>query len=154
MNHKLTLRILLVLSMLNAGMSALAYLAMAVLLPQFQQVYEAQPDLVPETMHVMWERMAAVPRLYHAAWALLNVLSLAGCILMWNLRRSGFHAYAIAQLLLLLLPLLFLGKGYMGLGDIMFTGLFLLVYFLLLKSLGVFDSERADVDQSQGSNGS
>jgi hypothetical protein len=60
---------------------------------------------------------------------------------MWKLRRSGFHFYAIAQLLMLVLPLLFMGKGFLGLGDVMFTALFLLIYYLQLKSLGAFDGD-------------
>ena len=58
-----------------------------------------------------------------------------------KLRRSGFHFYAIAQLLMLVLPLLFMGKGFLGLGDVMFTALFLLIYYLQLKSLGAFDGD-------------
>ena len=90
-------------------------------------------------MFTLWERAAAIPRMFYAAMAILGLLSIAGCILMWNLRRSGLHFYAIAQLLMIVLPLLFLGKGYLGLGDIMFTALFLLVYYIQLRKYGAFD---------------
>ena len=142
--HLTTLRILLVLSLVSAVVSAVAYLGMALLLPSMGRMVEANPALFPAEFAVMWERMAAVPRPLYAAQSALYILSFVGCILMWNLRRSGFHAYAIAQLLLLLLPLLFLGKAYLGLGDLMFTALFLTVYCLLLRQLGVFDREPAD----------
>ena len=81
------------------------------------------------------------PRRSHRAMAALSLMSVVGCVLMWNIRRSGFHFYAIAQLLMLVLPLLFLGTGYLGLGDVMFTALFLLVYYLQLKGLGAFDND-------------
>lgn len=139
--HQTTLRILLVLSLVNAVVSAVAYLGMALLLPTMGRMVEANSALFPAEFAVMWERMAAVPRPLYAAQSALYILSFVGCILMWNLRRSGFHAYAIAQLLLLLLPLLFLGKAYLGLGDLMFTALFLTVYYLLLRQLGVFERE-------------
>ena len=142
--HLTTLRILLVLSLVNAVVSAVAYLGMALLLPSMGRMVEANSALFPAEFAVMWERMAAVPRPLYAAQSALYILSFAGCILMWNLRRSGFHAYAIAQLLLLLLPLLFLGKAYLGLGDLMFTALFLTVYYLLLRQLGVFGVRGAD----------
>ena len=142
--HQTTLRILLVLSLVNAVVSAVAYLGMALLLPSMGRMVEANSALFPAEFAVMWERMAAVPRPLYAAQSALYILSFAGCILMWNLRRSGFHAYAIAQLLLLLLPLLFLGKAYLGLGDLMFTALFLTVYYLLLRQLGVFGVRGAD----------
>ena len=142
--HQTTLRILLVLSLVNAVVSAVAYLGMALLLPSMGRMVEANSALFPAEFAVMWERMAAVPRPLYAAQSALYILSFSGCILMWNLRRSGFHAYAIAQLLLLLLPLLFLGKAYLGLGDLMFTALFLTVYYLLLRQLGVFGVRGAD----------
>lgn len=142
-SHLTTLRILLVLSLVNAVLTAGAYFFMALLMPTIDSFYQANSAMFPGEFAVMWERMTAVPRPLFAAWGALCVLSFVGCILMWNLRRSGFHAYAIAQLLLLLLPLLFLGKGYLGLGDVMFTALFLVVYWLLLRQLGVFGGEDA-----------
>lgn len=137
-NPRLTLRILLVLSLVHATLSAMTYFGMALFLPMIENIYRTNTAQLPGEFAIMWERMSAVPRPLYAAQGALAVLSFVGCILMWNLRRSGYHAYAIAQLLLLLLPLLFLGKGYLGPGDLMFTALFLLIYFLLLRQLGVF----------------
>ena len=67
---------------------------------------------------------------------------------MWNLRRSGYHCYAIAQLLMLALPLLFIGKGFLGLGDVMMTALFLVVYYLQLKRLDVFSPKELPSDDT------
>ncbi len=143
MNHKVILQILLVLSMISAITMFFSSLMMALFLPVLDQFYVSNQKLLPEEMFTMWERMASVPRPYYAAMTLLYALSLAGCILMWKLRRSGYHCYALAQLLMLLVPLLFLGKGFLGIGDLMFTALFLLLYYLLLKNLGVFNSSDA-----------
>ena len=135
------LRILLVLSIIYGAMMFFSGLTMAVALPSLDTLYRANPSLLPDTLFTMWERMAAVPRLLYAGMAALSLMSVVGCVLMWNIRRSGFHFYAIAQLLMLVLPLLFLGTGYLGLGDVMFTALFLLVYYLQLKGLGAFDND-------------
>ena len=144
-NNLTTLRVLLVLSMIGSGMSLLTYLMMACFLPQFREVYEANQQLFPEQLTTAYERMLEVPQLFYAASLVLYALSLTGVILMWKLRKSGFHCYALAQLLLLLLPVLFLGRAYLGLGDIMFTLLFVTAYYLLLKSLGVFDSQKEEI---------
>lgn len=152
MNHRTILRILLVMSIANAALSFFGDAMMALFMPYFVRFYEANPSMLPSEVHTMWEMMTAVPRPYYGALALLFLLSLAGCILMWKERRSGFHSYAIAQLLILALPLLFLGKGHFALGDLMFTLLFLLVYYLLLKKLDVFDpKEPAPVEENDGS---
>lgn len=141
MKSKTTLHVLLVLSMIWAGLSCLSNLMMGLLLPFFQDYYTSHPGLMPEEFYVTMERMFEVPKSYYLVCSLLFALELAGAILMWNLRRSGFHSYTIARLLLLLLPLLFLGRGYVAVGDIMFALLFILVYYLLLRQLGVFGAK-------------
>lgn len=140
MNNKTILRILLVLSMIWAGMSCVSYFIMGLMLPTFQDYYATHPNLIPEQFYTMLERMFEVPKTYYLVCSLLFALEFTGTILMWNLRRSGFHSYTIARLLLLLLPLLFLGRGAVALGDIMFAVLYILVYYLLLRQLGVFGS--------------
>lgn len=142
----ITLRILLVLSIVYGSMMFLSGLTMAVALPSLDSLYRANEAMLPETVFTMWERMAAIPRLLYAGMAVLGLMSVVGCVLMWNIRRSGFHFYAIAQLLMLVLPMLFLGTGYLGLGDVMFTALFLLVYYLQLKGLGAFDAAAPAVE--------
>lgn len=138
MKPQTTLRILLVLSMISAVANFLTYLVMALFLPAISNIYATYPDLLPAEFYTLWEQMSAVPQAYYGGMAFLYVLSFAGCILMWKLHRFGFHCYAIAQLLMLVLPLLFLGKGFLGIGDVMFTALFLFFYWLLLRQLGAF----------------
>lgn len=135
------LRVLLVLSIIYGSMTFLSGTLMAIALPSLDAVYRANQSLLPSEMFTMWERAAAVPRPLYAALAVLSLASVTGCVLMWNLRRSGFHLYTIAQLLMLVLPLLFMGKGYLGLGDLMFTALFVFIYYRQLKQLGAFDDE-------------
>lgn len=147
MKSQTVLKILLVLSMISAAGNMLSYLIMALFLPALTNIYATHPDLMPAEFYTLWESMAAVPRPYYAGMAALSALSFAGCILMWKLHRGGFHCYAIAQLMMLALPLLFLGKGYLGIGDMMFTALFLLMYWMLLKSLGVFAPKESLVSE-------
>ena len=135
---KTGLCILLVLSIIYGSLMFFSSAVMALALPAISGIYSAHPDLLPAEMLTAWERMAAIPRPFYAAMAFFGALSVTGCILMWNLRRSGYHCYAIAQLMMLVIPLLFLGKGYLGIGDIMFTALFLFIYYLQLKRLDVF----------------
>ena len=139
MKPQTLLKVLLVLSIINAVSSFLSQAMMALFLPLFDNFYAGHPDLLEEFhMTATWEVMSQVPRPFYAIMSLLWALSFTGCLLMWKLRRSGFHCYTLAQLLLLALPMLFLGKGHLGLGDIMFTALFVFCYWYLLKSLGAF----------------
>ena len=141
---KIGLCILLVMSIIYGVMMFLSSISLAIAMPMLDQFYSSHPEIL-ESFHATtaWERMAAVPRLFYAGMAFFGLLSVVGCILMWNLRRSGYHCYAIAQLMMLVLPLLFLGKGYLGIGDVMLTALFLFVYYLQLKRLGAFDPKES-----------
>ena len=61
--------------------------------------------------------------------------SLLGAVFMWRLKRIGFHIYTISQILLLILPALFLqGRGVSFL-SFFFTGLFIGLYAINLKVL-------------------
>ena len=132
------LKVLLVLSIINASFSILGEGMMALFLPTLDRIYAAHPEVLEEFhMTATWEVMSQVPRPYYGAMALLAGLSLAGCLLMWKYRRVGFHCYTLAQLLMLLLPLLLLGKGAVGLGNVMFTVLFVAYYWVLLKRIAV-----------------
>jgi hypothetical protein len=65
--------------------------------------------------------------------ALFYAGSLAGAILMMNLRKVGFHVYTIAQILLIIAPMYFMGMKSPGIPDMVFSGLFILLYAMNLK---------------------
>ena len=152
MKPQTLLKILLVLSIISAVFCILSEGMMALFLPTLDRVYAAHPEVLEEFhLTATWEVMAQVPRPFYGAMALLSALSLTGCLLMWKLRRVGFHCYTLAQLLMLLLPLLFLGKGAVGIGNVMFTVLFVVYYWLLLKRIGAFSAPSTPSDPSDPS---
>jgi hypothetical protein len=65
----------------------------------------------------------------------LYLASLAGALLMWNLRKTGFHIYTISQILLILAPMYFLKLQGPSLFDIIFSGMFVVLYAVNLKNL-------------------
>lgn len=135
MQQKTLFRILLVITFIFAGLSAFSYLVTAAMLPSMQQIYAANPTMLPEQFSVMMQQLMDTPRGYFLGAGLLYVLEVLGAALMWRLRWSGFHCYTLARLLLLLLPLLFLGRGFVGIGDVMMALLFVAVYYMLMRQL-------------------
>ena len=135
MQPKKFFHILLVITFISAGLSAFSYLVTAAILPSMQQIYSNNPTMLPEQFSVMMEQMLDTPRGYFLGAGLLYLLELLGAVLMWRLRWPGFHCYTLARLLLLLLPALFLGRGFVGVGDIMFALLFVGVYLMLMRRL-------------------
>ena len=141
MQQKTLFHILLVITFIFAGLSAFSYLVTAAILPTMQQIYSDNPNILPEQFSVMMQQMLDTPRGYFLGAGVLYLLEVLGAALMWRLRWAGFHCYTLARLLLLLLPLLFLGRGFVGIGDIMFALLFVAVYYLLMRQLTAGQSE-------------
>lgn len=135
MKNKTLLHILLVLTFFFAGLSAFSYLMMAMMLPTAQEFYADNPNLLPEQFSVMMQQLMETPRGYFLGAGLLYLLEVLGAALMWRLRWTGFHCYTLARLLLLLLPALFLGRSFVGIGDIMMALLFIAVYYMLMRQL-------------------
>jgi hypothetical protein len=59
--------------------------------------------------------------------------SLAGAILMMHLKKIGFHVYTVFQILLILAPMYFMHLASPGIPELLFSGLFVLLYAMNLK---------------------
>jgi len=59
--------------------------------------------------------------------------SLVGAALMMQLKKTGFHIYTIFQILLVLAPMYFMHLSHPGTPDLLFSGLFVLLYGMNLK---------------------
>ena len=145
------LRFILILSLIGSAYSFISDLVTGLVYPAWRSLYESgewksmlpmlakmtgQEDL--NLFETAMEQAMAVPRTVYLLWALLYAMSLAGVIMMLRLRRNGFHLYAIAQLLVLIVTILFLGKAQQMLGDIMMTILFIVYYFFTFRRLEQF----------------
>ena len=140
-NNRTLLRILLVITFISAGLSTLVYLTMGIMLPTVQEYYAANPTVLPEQFATAMQRMFEVSQTYYIGCSLLYAAEVLGAAFMWNLRAAGFHCYTLARLLLLVMPLLFLGRGFVSIGDIMFAVLFIFIYWSLLRQMGAFEKK-------------
>ena len=140
-----TLRVILILSFVYTGMWMLCHLmlgltgteARTTMLEVYQTLAEKNESY--SAFAIMCEQLFAVPQWYYIICFLLDAVSFGGLFLMWRIRKNGFHCYSLAKLLLMLMPLLFLDRSYVGFGDMMMAILFIAYYFFLMKSLGAFD---------------
>lgn len=130
-----SLRVVLVLSLIGSGSSFISSLIMAIGIPAFKSLYESGIITYPAEMTVFIEQLLETPRSLFLFYTLLYAMSIVGIIMMWNIRKSGFHMYTLAQLLLLLVTVLFLGRDRLALGDVMFTLLFVVYYFIAIRQL-------------------
>lgn len=88
-------------------------------------------DLLNSTI----QNQLAVSRISYLLMALLYAASFYGVLQMWKLRKQGFHIYAIAQLLILIVTAVFVTSvtGEPIVGTAVLTALWIGIYFMFYK---------------------
>lgn len=81
-----------------------------------------------------WHSVEAISPLYFTLLMAVSAVSLVGAIRMWKLHRDGFHIYSIAQIIILSLPVVWLGWNAISVTAIIFTMIFIGGYGLNWKS--------------------
>lgn len=126
----LLLTVLCILTFVSTGISILSSL----LIPAFSEVIvemfkmpqfaaEANPEAI-KVIQAGWG--------YYMVVLLLTSVSLTGAILMWTLKKNGFHFYTIANIVLFYLPILWFGFPFNILGAF-FPAAFIALYAIHLK---------------------
>ena len=132
------LHIVLILSFIANGLGAFSNLMMS--LPAMRSTLRDNMQLIPEVLHETYEMMLSIPAAYYIASAIFSAVAFFGCLRMWRLKGFGFHYYTLAKLLLIATPLVFIGRQYLNIGDVMMSLLFITYYFISLRSLNAFSN--------------
>ncbi|MBR3959410.1 MAG: hypothetical protein IKJ81_05090 [Bacteroidales bacterium] len=143
-----SLHIVLILSFIGSGYDFISYMLTGLVHPLMKSTYYSGSLTLPSEMTVYFEQILETPRSFFFCGAILYCLSFIGVLFMWRLRKSGFHLYTLAQLLVLLITVLFLGRGALSLGSVMFTLLFVVYYYIALRNLGVFNKATEQQENS------
>ncbi|MCM1169776.1 MAG: hypothetical protein NC324_07555 [Bacteroides sp.] len=134
------LSFLCILTFIGSGFSFLSYISMGMSFETFRSLvfetdtYDAYFAMAPNVKSSV-ELMFSLPRWYFLLNGLLYAASFAGALLMWRLRRVGFHTYTIAQCLLILVSMLAVPGTGIPYGAILWTGLFVAGYASNLKHM-------------------
>lgn len=124
------LTFLCILSFIGSGISAISSFFIVI-------AYDLIPYAVKESPFVdaasMVEMIKAAGPVFFALMGVLYLASLTGAILMFRLRKPGFHMYTLAQLLMLLLPSLMIDGFVLPVSSMLLTGSFVLAYAVNLR---------------------
>lgn len=74
------------------------------------------------------EILISVNSIYFVFQAILFALALYGAYLMWNLKKTGFHFYTISQIVLLILPQIFLSGMPFPTFELLLSLIFVILY--------------------------
>lgn len=91
----------------------------------------AQYEAVQSVYHTMF----SIDKVYYLLTSLLYVGSFVGAVFMWKMRKTGFHVYAIAQILILIAAALFFygPTGASPWMDVIMTAIFITWYYTFYK---------------------
>ena len=82
-----------------------------------------------------WHTVEAISPLYFTILMALSAISLTGAIRMWKLHRDGFFLFTISQIIILFLPVIWLGWNAFSVTGAIFTAVFVVGYALNWKWL-------------------
>ncbi len=122
------LTILCILSFIFGGLALLTYLTASLNFQEFRDALNNMNMDLPQ-----FDALKKANQGFYLMGAILYAASLFGAIQMWQLRKSGFHFYLMAQLLIILHPYIFLKISGFPLLQIISTGIFIYLYSRHLK---------------------
>ena len=125
-----SLTFLCILTFIGSGVSALSSLFVVMAYDIMPMAVEQSP--IPGAEEMM-ELVIAAGRSFFVYMGLLYGLSLLGAIFMWKLNKKGFHLYTIAQLLMIIVPLLMVTGYKTPFTTILLTASFILAYGVNLR---------------------
>lgn len=104
------LKILCILTFIGSGLSLLSNSIMFLTIDIIREYYQSGAfDLLTKDMDTdVLGLLLSANSMYFVFQAALFGITIYGAYLMWYLKRVGFHIYTIAQILLLILPQIFL----------------------------------------------
>ena len=124
------LKVLCILTFIGSGMQAISNLAVSVFFDQFILVAKS----VMGTFKLPGFELIMLTRpLFFALSSLFYAGSFFGAYQMWNLKKNGFHIYAVCQILLFLAPMYFFHLPGPSVVDMLLSGIFVYLYSRNLK---------------------
>jgi hypothetical protein len=124
------LKVLCVFTFVGSGLGAFSYGVIGLVHGYFSENLSLIPD---EQNRDLIEMLLSAGRPFFFLNALLYSVSFSGAVLLWKLKKAGFHLYTASQMLLLILPLIYIKDFPSNVFSIFLTLLFVLGYFGFLK---------------------
>ena len=126
------LSVLCILTFIGSGINLFSSLIISLFYDQFLQVIAS----INETLQIPGiEMIEEAKAIFFAVSAVIYAGSIVGAIMMWNLKKTGFHIYSIFQILLVISPMYFFHLQYPSFVDVLLSGIFVILYSTNLKHM-------------------
>jgi hypothetical protein len=120
--NSILLKLLCIFTYIGSGLGFISYGIIGLIHNFFSRNLNLIPD---EQNRDLIEMMLSAGRTFFFLNAILYAVSFAGAVLLWRMKKAGFHVYTASQLLLLILPMAYI-KGFPMPG----TNIFLTILFI------------------------
>ncbi|MBC8553993.1 MAG: hypothetical protein H8D23_30655 [Candidatus Brocadiales bacterium] len=129
------LRVLCILTFIGSGLSLLSNFIMFMSIDIVRKYYEnGMFDFLGEEMDLsVLELFLSTNSTYFMLMSMLFALGIYGAYLMWNLKQIGFHFYTLAQIVLLILPQVFIPALPFPTFELIISLIFVVLYAKNLK---------------------
>ncbi len=127
------LTFLCILTFISSGISALGFLSLPSAMPIMEIL--VQSGSYGADMTAAYEKLKVSPNWHFYLQSLFYATSLTGAILMFQLRKIGFHLYAIAQIIILLFDMFVMNEDTVSLYSIIGCFLWIGLYGMYYKYL-------------------
>jgi hypothetical protein len=123
------LAVICILTFLGSGMALFSNAMLWLFYDQFRNLFSTQESLNFLGSQMDIKGLLDLSRNFYLLQALFDALSLTGAIMMWNFRKIGFHFYVTAQLVLLIIPKLYIHGLPFPAFELSLTALFIYLYY-------------------------
>jgi len=127
------LKLLCILTFIGSGLSMLSNVALFSMIGQIREMFAEDPNYTVFGVEMNMSIFLNVNPWFFMVQAVLYSLSFSGALQMWKLNKVGLHIYSIAQILLLIVPKLFISDMPFPAMDLILSGSFVYFYYLNLK---------------------
>lgn len=118
-------RFMAITSFIGSGMGAFVFLFVALFYNLFDEKMLSQFD---EQQMELTKQMLAGGRLFFILTGLLYTVSFMGVLIMWTRKKVGIHVYSIAQICILIAPMLFIKDVPVSFFNVMLTAAYIWGY--------------------------
>ena len=127
------LQVLCILTFIGSGLAFFSNASLYVFYDWFKDLFLNHPDMILGGSKMDFSFVFKISRYYFLLGGLISLLSFAGALFMWKLKKVGFHLYTLAQIILLILPKIFVPDFPFPLFQLLLSGTFVYLYYSHLK---------------------
>ncbi len=122
------LTVLCILTFIGSGMSLLSNMLFFAAINPIKQALEKKSTFLFMGTELNFDFLLDLSPMFFLFQAILLSVSLLGAIQMWNLRKTGFHLYTFSQILLLIIPKLFISTLPFPFLEMLISSVFVYLY--------------------------